>query len=92
MKSTTTQIVANMKKNPSHDRVSFTVRKEELNPVATNLFKRVARLIAFARMQVAKTSLGINHDPGPIPKLKKAKYNPRPIIVKAVLELLSPAT
>ena len=36
-----------------------------------NLFTDVARLIAFPRMQVLNTSEGINHDNGPIPKLKK---------------------
>ena len=41
-------------------------------------------LIAFALMDVTNISLGISHAPGPIPKLKKARYTARMITKRVV--------
>mmetsp|Transcript_27030 Transcript_27030/g.41403 ORF Transcript_27030/g.41403 Transcript_27030/m.41403 type:complete len:131 (+) Transcript_27030:601-993(+) len=68
-----------MKKKPDHDNLSATVRNEDVTIVAATRFKKVAMLIAFARIVVENTSAGINQAPGPIPSEKKHKYKANPI-------------
>mmetsp|Transcript_25360 Transcript_25360/g.41177 ORF Transcript_25360/g.41177 Transcript_25360/m.41177 type:complete len:217 (-) Transcript_25360:901-1551(-) len=62
-----------------------TERNEEAKIVAVARFPKVARLIAFARMDVVKTSDAIVHVAGPIPILKNARYNPNPTIAPTSL-------
>ena len=62
-----------------------TDRNEEVTIVAVTRFKNVAILIALARMVVENTSDGINHAPGPIPRLKNPRYIPIAIIPMVAL-------
>ena len=52
---------------------STKVRVVEDDRVESARLVNVARLIAFARIEVGKISDGINQAPGPIPKLKDEK-------------------
>mmetsp|Transcript_27185 Transcript_27185/g.32968 ORF Transcript_27185/g.32968 Transcript_27185/m.32968 type:complete len:91 (-) Transcript_27185:942-1214(-) len=81
------QIPANNKKNPAQVMVFATDRKEEAMMVAVARLRKVATLIALARMVVEKTSDGINHAPGPIPREKKARYKASANTAKAALLL-----
>jgi hypothetical protein len=53
--------------------------------VAVIRLKNVASDIAFARILLAKTSDGTSHAPGPIPTLKKERYNESPTIANIEL-------
>ena len=77
--------VISMKK-PDHVIAVATERNEEAKIVAVARFANVARLIAFARIDVVKTSDAIVHVAGPIPILKNARYNPNPMIAPTSLE------
>ena len=66
--------IARNKKNPAHDMALAVERKVDEKIVAVTRFINVATLIALARIVVANTSDGINHAPGPIPRLKKDRY------------------
>ena len=48
--------------------------------VAVTRFIKVAIDIALARITLEKTSAGISQAPGPIPRLKKARYAARAVI------------
>lgn len=76
----TTQIPASIKKNPLQPMALAVERNVEDIKVAQIRLKNVATLIDLARILVAKISDGINHAPGPIPILKKERYNDSPTI------------
>ena len=67
-------------KKPDQVIAFATDRNEEAKIVAVARFAKVARLIAFARIDVVKTSDAIVHVPGPIPILKNARYKAKPTI------------
>lgn len=69
------QTKAIMMKKPNQVMALATERNEDAKIVAVARFPKVARLIAFARIVVVKTSDGISQAPGPIPILKNARYN-----------------
>mmetsp|Transcript_12447 Transcript_12447/g.19177 ORF Transcript_12447/g.19177 Transcript_12447/m.19177 type:complete len:153 (+) Transcript_12447:332-790(+) len=66
---------ASKKKNPAQVIALATERKVDDTIVDIKRLQNVANDIALARMDKEKISEGINHAPGPIPRLKKAKYN-----------------
>ena len=72
-------------KKPDQVIAVATERNEEAKIVAVARFEKVARLIAFARIDVGKTSDAIIHVAGPIPILKNARYNPNPMIAPTSL-------
>ena len=72
-------------KKPDQDNAFATERNEEAKIVAMARFEKVARLIAFARIDVVNTSDAIVHVAGPIPKLKNARYKPNPTIAPTSL-------
>mmetsp|Transcript_28889 Transcript_28889/g.49195 ORF Transcript_28889/g.49195 Transcript_28889/m.49195 type:complete len:143 (-) Transcript_28889:1159-1587(-) len=74
-----------MMKKPDQVMAVATERNEEANIVAVARFAKVARLIAFARIDVVKTSDAIVHVAGPIPILKNARYNANPTIAPTSL-------
>lgn len=67
-------------KKPDHVTALATERKDEANTVAVARFEKVARLIAFARIDKGKTSEEIVHVAGPMPILKNPKYRASPTI------------
>lgn len=73
-----------IEKYPAHVKLSATVRNVEVTTVAVMRFRKVAMLIAFARIVVENTSAGISHAPGPIPNEKKERYNAKAIIPRNV--------
>ena len=83
-KRTRRQIMPKIEKYPAHEMLSATVRNVEVTTVAVIRFKKVAMLIAFARIVVEKTSAGISHAPGPIPNEKKDRYNAKATIPRSV--------
>mmetsp|Transcript_45519 Transcript_45519/g.95559 ORF Transcript_45519/g.95559 Transcript_45519/m.95559 type:complete len:247 (+) Transcript_45519:40-780(+) len=72
-------------KNPDQDMALATERKVEDMMVAVTRFIKVATLMALARIIVLNTSEGTSHAPGPIPILKKARYNANPNTAKPSL-------
>mmetsp|Transcript_18179 Transcript_18179/g.26912 ORF Transcript_18179/g.26912 Transcript_18179/m.26912 type:complete len:153 (-) Transcript_18179:213-671(-) len=66
---------ASKKKNPAQVIALATERKVDDIIVDIKRFEKVAKDMALARTDNEKISAGINQAPGPIPRLKKAKYN-----------------
>ena len=61
------QTIAKIKKYDPNPMVLSAVRTVEAIMAANTLLQKVAIDIAFARILIKNTSLGINHAPGPIP-------------------------
>mmetsp|Transcript_38687 Transcript_38687/g.116206 ORF Transcript_38687/g.116206 Transcript_38687/m.116206 type:complete len:230 (+) Transcript_38687:458-1147(+) len=66
--------IARSKKNPAHEMACAVERKVDAISVAATRLRNVAMLMALVRIVKENTSDGINHAPGPIPKLKKERY------------------
>ena len=67
-------------KKPDQVIAFATERNEDAKIVAVARLLNVERLIAFARIDVVKTSDDTVHVAGPMPILKNARYNASPTI------------
>jgi hypothetical protein len=88
--ATITQTAASIRKKLPHPMALAVERNVDAISVAVIRLKKVATLIALARILVAKISDGINQAPGPIPILKNDMYKANPKIAKPVPRFLFP--
>ena len=84
------QITASTQKNPCQVIASAIVKNVEAMTVAVTRFGKRATLTALARMLVQKTSDTTIQAPGPILRLKNARYEANPSTVKNMLAVVSP--